>query len=626
MTINDVFYKEFTNQGITFRLELRLGLTASLSGVETELPDMIIKDDSINCNGAMPDELIHGMELSKELEFELLMDNFNSDWIDVKNYILASIGDLETIQDRDFYKPNNWTLKQLVGENWFTIFDGVQIGVPDREVEITSKIYTMKVSVMSIEKFCLSMFYPYELDVATSPVEQFIQSKVYDSETDSAIYDKKDAMTGFVTTTQEIFTELSLKFNLYYSAVKRTDSYLFVESTFLRCFDFYKATYVGYVKDTMLEYSDIYIIAFIRNIKGKNTSGWLGSNSKSNRTPFANKNCYEMLKVLADSLAIKLTFYHSKTNDNFCLSFAGMLEVTQKQRINTSIVDASSDINHIAGYISPNKVYIGDKYTNQTLNDIYKVVSITSDTSFTIDDTSTITNTNTESYIIHNISNRKILNESLKVKQDANLSRLFRRKLNGLETYDYSDFEVSVSNYATFNDSSLESDLILTNAFNSDSAVDVRQMFYIDDVDEYSKIHPACDFYLSRKVPSNEISINATTSILPDSTYYGVYLKFLDTNKQHLAYAILDGLSQVYGNFIGKTNTKQCSFEVELAYEFCNFTDIGSLYRLDLNEIKTALNKTGTENVGTLAVLTKCDTDFKTMISKCTFFLTTFGI
>lgn len=628
MTIDDVFYKEFTKNFTEFRLELRLG-TATALGDYVEFPHGVIAVDEMTISGAMQDNMIHGLELSKELSITIAYHNLFGDWETVKTFIEQSFVDSTAVFGRLINIPNNWTLFEKVNGDWYPIFDGVQAEVPVNKNTYSETKVLKSLNVLSVEKWIFSRILlndlnRTELDLSTT-------NAVYGfsfTQNGASIIQGYQAPNSKYAKIQNIHDSIIACFNELYAVVKRESFTLEIDNTFISHIDFYE--YINpsgdsYKRGDLLTLDDLFMICYIQNSNGVNTSGFLATDSKSARSPFK-EHLGDTLTTICDSLAIRGTFYFKRNITNvLVLSFSGLLEFTQKQRYNfnfdtsTTSIPLTSTSKHGLFSKANDLVFNNDL---ETRNVVYSQLDATT---LRLDTAPATTNADSECYLVKSIRKHDILKENFEVNDGENCIKVFRRKADGLSEFDLSEWILDNKNYANSNNDSEEQDLVVTNGFNTDNAVDCRNILYNNGA--INKVHYDTNFYLSRKYP--EIKIEAfVPQALWDSIQSISQLRSILYALQNLNLhaSILQGLDRVYGNFALKGATKQGLVEIPLDYHRANFNDIGNVYLIDLSQILTDLGQSLTSTIGTYAVLVKADTDFNTMQSNCTFFLTAEGL
>lgn len=624
MTLADVFYKEFTKNFTEFRLELRLGTTDAI-GDYVEFPHGVIGVEEITISGAMQDNMIHGLELSKELSITIAYHNLTGDWEDVKSIIEQSYADSTTVLGRLINIPNNWTLFEKVNGDWYPIFDGVQAEVPTNKNTYSDTKVIKNLNILSVEKWIFSRILlndlnRTELDLSTT-------NAVYGfsfTQNGASIIQGYQAPNSKYAKVQNIHDSIVACFNELYAIIKRETYTLEIDNTFISHIDFYE--YINpsgdsYKRGDLLTLDELFMICYIQNSNGINTSGFLATDSKSARSPFKD-HLGDALTTICDSLAIRGTFFFKRSETNvLVLSFSGLLEFTQKQRYSFNFDSSTSSIPLTSTSLQGLFCKAGDLVFNNDLETRNIVESQLDSTTLRLTASPVSTNADSECYVAKNIKATHILKESFDVNDGENCIKVFRRKANGLSEFDLSEWVLDNQTFANANNDSEEQDLVVTNGFNTDNAVDCRNILYNNGA--INKVHYDTNFYLSRKYP--EIKIEAfVPQIIWDSiqsiSQLRSVLYSLQNNNLHAS--ILQGLDRVYGNFALKGATKQGLIEIPLDYHRANFNDIGNVYLIDLSQILTEIGQSLTTTIGTYAVLVKAETDFNTMQSNCTFFLT----
>lgn len=320
MNINDRYYKEFTIDGVDYKLTFIAGDTANVGTTEVELPDDVLINE-INLKADYDKSIPLGLPLATTMSIKLnlnaLEDNDINTWSDVRAWIVRGHSATQVVlSDTQFYVPNLWILERKVDSAYNIEYIGCQEKRPGIKIERTNSIdceFTVEcIDIVSFSLRNLTIDYlktKFTLtEVAYDGVFLAIWNNYLCYRTPGYTYKLvsiTELMGGIQLGLEEImgYATRGIVNNVNYRGEIKT------------AFSLYKQQYDEYitVSSTQLTSDDIYLIAEL--VYSGTTIAGILHKSKSNNNLYNFANCYDLLKYWCEQWFVKVGYIYGTSID-----------------------------------------------------------------------------------------------------------------------------------------------------------------------------------------------------------------------------------------------------------------------------------------------------------------------
>ncbi len=586
---NDRFYKEWTApSGALYRITFQPGyhLDPSLSFTDNELPNNIIKLETLKIKGNYDKDIPIGMPKARTLSIDMDLRGFTGDFVDVGTWMLQKKGASQrTVNGRAIDIPNRWwiTYESSPGGGLDkTKFDGFMDIKPEDKLPLGNKNFIYKLECIGIDRAVLERI--KILDITPLSVINADGSPILSVNYGNYISGAQnvDSFQLFSPTYQVNFWDLTTlldsinsKTNVMIDALQRESAgSTAVANELYDNITFYeRTTNINGSRGSVITHANLLFAGTVtdgtNNIGGQLTVAD-GTNTSQGGWGDEYDNSWDLLKYLTESSRQKVLFHQ---NSNFNTRVAYYLKMFEED---TSIKSAADRTLTKAAL-----EFIDD---DSGLSHSEKIVSSAS--------------TNFNSVSNNDVTKIELFGEGI-ISQNRFASDLL------LHNHPISPTDVFLSGV----------DALLKYDTSDKPQFPINRLYYQTGATGLALVHETCDIDFGDSITKSNSTIEAWPSFSSDfeAEYKASILKRTK----------FTGL----GNLIAQStldlmaNTDQYILTATCKSSLVDINDLGNIFTIDIDEIKNDEILITYPSVTTTTVLVSVEEDPIKEISKCKFFI-----